>query len=147
MYRPTVRYNDIFRDYVEGVFKSTSLDRNQIFRLALFAAAHSNNFQSVLQKYKKKDVPLPQPNWSALDNGFWLDLYPTAEEGREVTVKLRGNEIEANFRAVANERKRKEVEQHRRLEQIKGRNGEVSSGTDESIRIRANGGVITWSFC
>lgn len=146
MYRPTVRYNDIFRDYVDGVFKSTSLDRNQIFRLALFAAAHSDNFQSVLEKYKKKDVPIPHPNWSTSDNGFWLDLYPTLDEGREVNVKLRGTEAEANFRAVANEREWKKAEQHRRHKQIEGRNGEISSGTNESIRIRGNGGVITWSF-
>ena len=44
MYRPTVRYDDIYRTYVDRLFKATKLDRNQILRCALFAAAYNHQF-------------------------------------------------------------------------------------------------------
>jgi len=61
MYRPTVRYDDIFREYVDSLFHATNLDCNQILRAAFFAAAHSEKFQNLLQPHQKKDVPLPSP--------------------------------------------------------------------------------------
>ena len=71
MYRPTVRYGDIFRDYVDSLFKSTHLDRSQLLRAALFAAAHSREFRSILEKYKLSDVPLPCPEWSLTEEDCW----------------------------------------------------------------------------
>jgi hypothetical protein len=59
VYRPTVRYAPEFREYVDAVFRATTLDRNQIIRAALFAAAYSKEFQDILLKFKRKDVPLP----------------------------------------------------------------------------------------
>ena len=41
VYRPTVRYADVFRDYIDSIFQATTLGRNQIIRGALFAAAQS----------------------------------------------------------------------------------------------------------
>ena len=35
MYRPTMMYDDTFKKYVDGLFHSTTLDRNQIIRAAL----------------------------------------------------------------------------------------------------------------
>lgn len=58
-YRPTIRYPDIYKEYVESVFEATDLDRNQIIRLALFVAAHSKEYKTILEKYKFPDVPLP----------------------------------------------------------------------------------------
>ena len=63
MYRPTVCYDDVFLEYVDSLFQATDLDRNQIIRAALFAAAHSKEFQNLLKSYKKKDVPVPSPLW------------------------------------------------------------------------------------
>jgi hypothetical protein len=70
MYRPTVRYDDVFKTFVDDMFRATSLDRNQIIRAALFAAAHSETFQQILQPYMKKDAPAPV--WSLMDDSFWL---------------------------------------------------------------------------
>lgn len=71
MYRPTVRYPDDFKKYVDDLFRSTKLDRNQIFRLALFAAAHSPTFHDILKKHSFKDVLIPSPAWSLNDEHFW----------------------------------------------------------------------------
>ncbi|WP_394557952.1 hypothetical protein [Priestia aryabhattai] len=60
MYRPTVRYNNVYRTYVNELFKATSLDRNQIFRLALFTAAYNQKFIEMLEQHQRKDVPLPR---------------------------------------------------------------------------------------
>ncbi len=54
VYRPTVRYAPVFRNYVDAVFHATTLDRNQIIRAALFTAAHTKEFQMLLRQYQKK---------------------------------------------------------------------------------------------
>jgi len=87
VYRPTVRYAPVFRDYVNDVFKETHLDRNQIIRLALFVAAHTKEFRDVLTDYKKKDVLLPSPSWRLSDHHYWLEQCPVIErEGRDVNA-------------------------------------------------------------
>lgn len=74
LYRPTVRYDEVFRDYVEQVNKTTILDCNQIFRLALFIAAHSDDFKQIIAEYKKEDVTgLPVPGWEVWEDGYWLN--------------------------------------------------------------------------
>jgi hypothetical protein len=71
VYRPSVRYADIYQKYVEEVNESTHLDRNQLIRLALFVAAHSQEYQSILKKYKKDGVSLPRPDWGLNQEGYW----------------------------------------------------------------------------
>ena len=73
VYRPTVRYPDVYKTYIENVFKSTTLDRNQIIRLALFVASHSEEYKTILEKYKIADVPLPHPDWGLDEDGCWKD--------------------------------------------------------------------------
>jgi hypothetical protein len=74
VYRPTVRYDDVFREYVDDVFKSTTLDRNQIIRLALFAAPFNNLFVSQLEKHLKiNQSSLPSTPWEVWDHGYWRD--------------------------------------------------------------------------
>ena len=72
-YRPTVRYPDVYKDYVEKVFQATTLDRNQIIRLALFVAAHSEEYKAILKKYRTADVPLPHPDWGKVEDRYWLE--------------------------------------------------------------------------
>ncbi|MCM2534543.1 hypothetical protein NDK43_22095 [Neobacillus pocheonensis] len=72
-YRPTVRYPDVYKDYVEKIFKVTTLDRNQIIRLALFVAAHSVEYKAILKKYQTADVPLPRPDWGKDEERCWKD--------------------------------------------------------------------------
>lgn len=112
VYRPTVRYHDVFRKYVDDLNKVTSLDRNQIIRAALFTAAFSPQFHQLLKPYfydqeEGVDVPLPQPKWSLREAKYWLEqnaevygqlavkdvLTPALEsqgEGRRIEVKNRG---------------------------------------------------------
>lgn len=73
MYRPTVRYDNVYRTYVDGLFKATKLDRNQILRCALFSAAYNHHFLTLMNHYKKDDVPLPSPLWSQSLHQLWLE--------------------------------------------------------------------------
>lgn len=95
-YRPTVRYDDIFRTYVNDVFYATTLDRNQILRAALFTAALSPQFNQLLSQYKKADVPLPSPKWDASQDGYWKEKNPNEKEGGKDAnaVLLRTRETE-----------------------------------------------------
>jgi hypothetical protein len=103
MYRPTVRYDDIFREYVDTLFYATSLDRNQIIRAALFAAAYSKEFQNLLEPYKKKDVPLPSPLWKLEQQCFWLEQRPKLKrlDGEINDVKVKNGEIVKGFEPSA----------------------------------------------
>jgi hypothetical protein len=69
-YRPTVRYPNEFKDYVDWLFKTTHLDRNQIFRSALFFFGHDELTKSFLQFHIKRDCKLPSP---------LIDQYPNHE--------------------------------------------------------------------
>ena len=77
VYRPTVRYSPVFKDYVDSVFNSTRLDRNQIIRLALFVAAHSKEYRTILEKFKRTDVSLPT------QLGQWMNM----NIGRSKTIQ------------------------------------------------------------
>lgn len=98
MYRPTVRYPDEFKNYVDALFSKTKLDRNQIFRLALFAAAHSDVFYDILKKYRFNDVPLPSAAWALDDELFWKGNHysgsaykkPPVPEPKVIRLKNKG---------------------------------------------------------
>ncbi|WP_226677055.1 hypothetical protein [Rossellomorea aquimaris] len=87
MYRPTVRYSEVYRKYVDDVFHATSLDRNQIIRLALFVAANSPEYNAILRQYQKADVLLPRPTWRPNQLPLWMEQDPEIkEEGEDVNV-------------------------------------------------------------
>lgn len=71
MYRPTVRCDDVYKEYIDKLFTATSLDRNQIIRLALFSAPFNQLFLDQITKYKVAD--LPEPLWRETDHGLWLN--------------------------------------------------------------------------
>lgn len=81
MYRPTVRYDEVFRDYVNDLFHATHLDRNQIMRGALFAAAHSKEFQALLKPFQKNGVALPSAPWHLSEYGYWMEKSPNLQLG------------------------------------------------------------------
>jgi hypothetical protein len=114
VYRPTVRYHSTFKKYVDELFCATHLDRNQIIRAALFAAAHSKEFQSILHSNKKKDVPLPRPIWALDQSELWREQNPQLKGG--------GEDVNDNRRKTSNKETRQQ--------------GEVPS------RIRTTGGGI-----
>ena len=140
MYRPTVRYDDVFKDYINSLFHATYLDRNQIIRGALFAAAYSKEFRELLTDYKKKDVPLPLPLWDGNQHRYWMEQCPGIKEekgGKDVNdINERATKINKNSGAI--ERRGNRTEEGRRIESIKGRTREILS---EPIRIKNKGGI------
>lgn len=86
MYRPTVRYSDIYRTYVNNWFHATVLNRNQIIRCALFTAAHNPLFLQIMNQYKKSDVTPPSPLWSLSDDQVWLEQDIELEKREEVGI-------------------------------------------------------------
>lgn len=87
VYRPTVRYPDTYQKYVKELVKATHLDSNQIIRLALFVAAHSSEYRSILEKYKKIDVTLPQADWGLDEEGCWKNQNYTPKPKTAETSK------------------------------------------------------------
>lgn len=79
VYRPTVRYDDRYKEYVQNVFHSTHLDRNQIIRLALFAAAHSDQFANLIEPYLKRGMSLPKCSWKLDEEDLWLNAHSSKE--------------------------------------------------------------------
>lgn len=144
MYRPTVRYDDIFREYVDQLFKATHLDRNQILRGALFAAAHSEEFRRLLASHKKKDVSLPLPDWEPHQDRYWMEQSPKIKEGgKDVNAKYRGaNETQEVSRNHFGGHSESPSEPFGRLEPVTGRTGEISS---ERITIK-NQGRVSFTF-
>lgn len=138
MYRPTVRYDDTFKDYINHLFHATHLDRNQLIRAALFAAAHSKEFRELLKPYQKRDVSLPLPQWSLNDSRYWMEQSPG--------IKGEGGDVNA-----INDRKR-EVNQDSRIAEGRGTDPQIrciepAEGRPGAIppeRIRITGGGITF---
>ncbi|TYS88981.1 hypothetical protein [Rossellomorea aquimaris] len=98
MYRPTVRYAEIYKTYIEEVFHATTLDRNQIIRLALFVAANSPEYNAILSEYKYADVLLPRPKWSPNQSALWQSQEPTEMEEGGTSHVIDGRE--ASFSEV-----------------------------------------------
>lgn len=140
MYRPTVRYDDAFKDYVDCLFHATHLDRNQLIRAALFAAPYSKEFQALLQPYQKRDVPLPSPTWKADQDGYWLEQCPNIKGGsRDVNANIE-RERKADVDPGAAEGRR-EQQAIRRIGPAEGR-----KRTLPSQPIRVTGGGISFTI-
>lgn len=140
MYRPTVRYDDVFKTYVDDLFRATHLDRNQLIRGALFAAAHSNEFRELLQPFLKKDVPLPSPQWQLCDGHFWKEQSPKIKErGKDVNVKPRGATKDSEVSvSVCRGEFGGGFERSGRYEQIARPAREIPS---ERIKLKESGGI------
>lgn len=143
MYRPTVRYSDIYRDHINKLFKSTTLDRNQIIRLALHVAAHSNQFQKTLSKYKTGDVPLPYPQWKVDSHGLWFENNQVkAKGGKDVNVNIsRDRQTESFIGTDAGSSSPQETSD-RCEQQIKRREREIPT---KRIPLKSEGGTLSWS--
>lgn len=89
-YRPTVRYDMRFKDYVESLFQSTNLDRNQLMRLALYVLGHTSEGMRILEAYQKDSkTPPPLPSWELFEEWeMWLGKKPNREAVEDVRTKL-----------------------------------------------------------
>jgi hypothetical protein len=86
VYRPTVRYSDVYADYVDAVASATKLERTQVIRLALFSAAHSEAFKEILNEYRRPGEALPSPSWELYEDVYFLEKDPKPAEGKGVGV-------------------------------------------------------------
>ena len=89
-YRPTVRYDMRFKDYVESIFHATNLDRNQIMRLALYVLGHTSEGNRILEEFSKDvQTPPPLPSWELLEDWeLWLGKKPNRVGVENVRKKL-----------------------------------------------------------
>jgi hypothetical protein len=140
MYRPTVRYDDIFREYVDSLFHATHLDRNQIIRAALFMAVHSKKFQNLMNEYKKIEVSFPPPLWDIDQHRYWMEQSPGIKErGKDVNVEHGGTKKTENVIGdYEPERRSAENEQYRCEQSETRRSREISS---QRIVTKGKGGI------
>jgi len=99
--------DDVYRDYLEKLSDVTILDRNQIFRLALFSAAYSEDFKQIIGEYKKENVTgLPVPTWQVWEDGYWInqtyksnkiDVTSESLDSPKFTVKAKGGVIKLDL--------------------------------------------------
>ncbi|MBP1917164.1 hypothetical protein J2Z23_004149 [Lederbergia galactosidilyticus] len=143
MYRPTVRYADVYKSYIDDLFQSTHLDRNQIIRAALFTAAHSSVFSNLMNENKRPDVLLPSPQWQLDQPELWMESNPTIKEERrdvsDVDGKRTGeiksiNDFDRRY-ATRSDKKQKEEESDRRQRKSSGRIREIRKGGGIRIKI------------
>lgn len=97
VWRPALRCDSSFKNYIDSLNQVTSLDKNQIMRLMIFIAAHSGEFKQIIAEYKKADVTkMPGPEWEIWEDGYWLkQTYPSKKndvilkslETKEVSIK------------------------------------------------------------
>lgn len=139
VYRPTVRYADEFKKYVDDLFRATDLDRNQIIRAALFSAASSPTFESIIKQYKRKDVSLPPASWSIDHHWLWLEQNPSKlRGGKDVNVNISGEEpIERATESVAGS-SRKSISPDHCEQSIERREGKIPS---DRYVFRNQGGI------
>lgn len=134
MYRPTVRYSDVYKEHINSLFHSTTLDRNQILRLALHVAAHSDHFNQILSRYKRGDLPLSSPVWKLDSPGLWMDNTLEETEGGKYVNEIQQEEVKET-RVVESISRTDDKEQHRRKLQTEGRERQIPT------RIRNQGGI------
>ncbi|MGJ9381822.1 hypothetical protein [Salipaludibacillus sp. CF4.18] len=156
MYRPTIRMDDAFKEWLEQVAKETGFNVNQLIRLAIFSAPFSAVFTAQLQKASETDVSLSPPPWDRLsDGGPWrwkewkreekgVDVYAESEqEGTEIVIESVRNvepgepERESDVRnAASSERREREVpEPPKTFTQ--------NYGNPKGIGVRVNGNQVS----
>jgi hypothetical protein len=79
IYRPSVRYDARYKDFVDRIKEGTNLDGAQIIRLALFVAASNPSFVNKLKEYSDREFKMPMPKWNRKDDNMWL-----LQQGEEV---------------------------------------------------------------
>lgn len=72
-YRPTVRCDVRFKDYISEVSEATGIDRVQVIRLALFSAPYSAVFRQEIARQVKSGKVIPEPVWGMEDGSMWLN--------------------------------------------------------------------------
>jgi hypothetical protein len=97
MYRPTVRYDDLFKEYVDKLNETTRLDSNQIMRLALFLLGHTREGKEIINRCSLPDVTLPTPPWDKNNHKLWSNsnglVSILAERETVTSIKINGGGV------------------------------------------------------
>lgn len=103
VWRPALRCDSVYKNHIDSIYESTSLDKNQIMRLMMFIAAHSSEFKGILMDYRKNGVNmLPVAPWHSWEDALWLnqtyrknrgDTTPVTFDNTRFTVKGNGGVI------------------------------------------------------
>jgi hypothetical protein len=112
------------------MFHATKLDRNQIIRAALFAAAHSEQFLEILEPYMKKEAPAPK--WSLSDNSYWL------------AQKAKGEDVNDDGSTEVKKGDGDNGDDGRGRVESMGEPAERRTGTIPSGSIRVTGGALVY---
>jgi len=97
-YRPTVRYDEKFRNYVNALHEATTLDRNQIMRLALYVLSFTVEGITILEAFAKPefkaadevDVMIPLPEWDLFEDwSLWFGNENFQVEKEDVMMKMK----------------------------------------------------------
>ncbi|MDW4511682.1 hypothetical protein R7236_25400 [Priestia megaterium] len=148
VYRTTLRCSDIYRTYLDKLFQSTSLDRTQIIRCALFTAPSNPQFLDLMQQFQYRhqdDIAPPSFDlWHFSDHYLWLEQDPIIKERERLQddVSQRKDSSPINAKYFGSPRnseslsiKKETDQQYRRQQSITGSSRQVSS-----IR-SSNGGI------
>lgn len=147
-YRPTVRYDDRYQEYVEQLFRATTLDRNQIMRLALFMLGHTKEGEQLLRAHLKNNTSLPSPPWAITAHGLWLEKTTktpleagTSGGEAEIQNDTEGKDVYDKIQAEGMERQSREVTQSRgEVHQAATRRaGEIDTS---GVRINVGGALL-----
>lgn len=71
-FKPSVRYDAQYKQYVDTLKKETGLHGAQIIRLALFTAGSNPEFITKLKQYTDGVLEMPDPEWDQRDDNMWL---------------------------------------------------------------------------
>lgn len=92
VWRPALRCDSVYKNYIDSIYESTSLDKNQIMRLMMFIAAHSSEFKEILFEYRKNGVTsMPAAPWHSWEDVLWLNQTYKKSRGDTTPVTLDNN--------------------------------------------------------
>lgn len=151
-YRPTVRYDLKFKQYVDQLCETTGLNQNQILKLALYVLNESDEGIMILEAFanegKESEVMLPQPVWNIIDDWYlWLGSDEQEREREEMVMKIKkriGEETRKHKRREGEpttKKKRREDEAPRKALRVPDREEVESDARKKITYIPREGGI------
>lgn len=95
-YKPTVRYDSRYKDYVQALAEGSGLSVNQIMRLALFCAPFCGTFMRKIKAVSERPFEIPVPAWTLKDDVMWLEQKGPEKLSRDDMPPLKAEDLAAN---------------------------------------------------
>ncbi|HHY72310.1 MAG TPA: hypothetical protein GX497_03615 [Bacillus bacterium] len=94
MWRPALRCDSTYKNYIDSLHENTILDKNQIMRLMMFVAAHSEDFIQIITEYKRDGVTkLPLVPWQSWEDALWLNQTYKSKQSTAINNIIENKEI------------------------------------------------------